>query len=587
MYSNEIYYEIISQQNKSIYVVIDLLDWAEEKITELQGLVTGGSLSLSGDSSIRRTCSLDMTLQEDYDAITSAKNLISINKKIRLRIGVENNLEKYKHLGEKVWFNLGIFILTSCSLSTNLESTTLSLQAQDKMVLLTGDVGGVIPGMLEVNKTYDEDNNFQYQTIEEIIRYAVVGLGGENPAKVIINDIPEYIKAPMIYHDSQGRTLTLLDWRVVPKGTPGSTTYKTGDYIGYAMEKFYYTGELIKQPGDTVASILDDIKHFLGNYEYFYDVDGNFVFQEVKNYLNTSFTNIEELTNKDYIANFDKTPFVFTFRDKHIVNAYTNNPNWLNIKNDFIVWGMADEQKGPIMYHLVVDDKPILPENYTKPWQQYLIDERKPLNQGDANYNPYWGELSSKFPQIYDSKKEEWITGPSGFTYYFDMIDTKGDYGEFSVGAIGKRTKTIIDDKVGLMYPPVVPNMVIINTEMDEIEKNKLIAELNRTGQNFVLLSKNPEATGSPQVSFDVFTQAPYSKDAFSVIREQLYQHTNFNESITINCLPLYFLNTNERIEVFHESSNIYGDYMIKSINLPLSPESLMSITAIRAQQRI
>ena len=232
MYSNEIYYEIISQQNKSIYVVIDLLDWAEEKVAELQGLVTGGSLSLSGDSSIRRTCSLDMTLQEDYDAITSAKNLISINKKIRLRIGVENNLEKYKHLGEKVWFNLGIFILTSCSLSTNLESTTLSLQAQDKMVLLTGDVGGVIPGMLEVNKTYDEDNNFQYQKIEEIIRYAVVGLGGENPAKVIINDIPEYIKAPMIYHDSQGRTLTLLDWRVVPKGTPGSVTYKTGDYIG-------------------------------------------------------------------------------------------------------------------------------------------------------------------------------------------------------------------------------------------------------------------------------------------------------------------------------------------------------------------
>ena len=118
MYSNEIYYEIISQQNKSIYVVIDLLDWAEEKIAELQGLVTGGSLSLSGDSSIRRTCSLDMTLQEDYDAITSAKNLISINKKIRLRIGVENNLEKYKHLGEKVWFNLGIFILTSCSVIT-------------------------------------------------------------------------------------------------------------------------------------------------------------------------------------------------------------------------------------------------------------------------------------------------------------------------------------------------------------------------------------------------------------------------------------------------------------------------------------
>ena len=90
------------------------------------------------------------------------------------------------------------------------------------------------------------------------------------------------------------------------------------------------------------------------------------------------------------------------------------------------------------------------------------------------------------------------------------------------------------------MYPPVVPNMVIINTEMDEIEKNKLIAELNRTGQNFVLLSKNPEQQGLHKFLLMYYTSSIF-KDAFSVIREQLYQHTNFNESITINCLPLYF----------------------------------------------
>lgn len=585
MYSNEIYYNIISQQNKSIYVVIDLLDWAEDKIAELQGIVTGGSLSLQGDSSVRRTCSLDMTLQEDYADLTSTKNLISINKKIRIKIGVENNLEKYAHLGEKVWFNLGIFILTSCAINTVLESTTLNITAQDKMVLLTGDVGGEISGMLEVNKIYDENDNVTYQTVEEIIRYAVVGLGGENPAKVIINDIPEFIKAPMIYYNETGQLLTLnKNWEVVPRGTADSTTYKTGDYVGYIMDKFRYTGEMIKQPGDTIVSILDDIKNYLGNFEYFYDVDGNFVFQEVKNYLNTSFTQLDQLTNKDYIANFEKTPFVFTFRDKPIVNAFTNNPNWLNIKNDFVVWGMADETKGPVMYHLVVDDKPVLPEGYNEPWQQYLI-EKGQINQGDIQ-SPYWGELVSKFPQIYNSETKEWKTGPSDFTYYFDMIDTRGAYGEFSVGAIGKRTKTIIDDKVGIMYPPIVPNIVLINTSMDEIEKTKLIDELNRSGQPFILLDDQKSPT-SNQVPFSLFTQAPYSKDAFSVIRELLYQHTNFNESITISCLPLYFLDTNQRIEVFHDKSNIFGDYMIKNINLPFSPESLMSITAVRAQQRI
>jgi hypothetical protein len=36
---------------------------------------------------------------------------------------------------------------------------------------------------------------------------------------------------------------------------------------------------LIANAGETVVSILDKIKNILGNYEYFYDINGNFVFQ--------------------------------------------------------------------------------------------------------------------------------------------------------------------------------------------------------------------------------------------------------------------------------------------------------------------
>jgi hypothetical protein len=36
---------------------------------------------------------------------------------------------------------------------------------------------------------------------------------------------------------------------------------------------------LIANAGETVVSILEKIKNILGNYEYFYDIDGNFVFQ--------------------------------------------------------------------------------------------------------------------------------------------------------------------------------------------------------------------------------------------------------------------------------------------------------------------
>ena len=87
--------------------------------------------------------------------------------------------------------------------------------------------------------------------------------------------------------------------------------------------------------------------------------------------------------------------------------------------------------------------------------------------------------------------------------------------------------------------------------------------------------------------NFKKHVQAPYSKDAFSVVRELLYKHTSFNESITINSLPLYFLDANQRIEVYDTKSNIFGDYMISSINIPFSPEGTMNLTAVKAQQRI
>jgi hypothetical protein len=40
-----------------------------------------------------------------------------------------------------------------------------------------------------------------------------------------------------------------------------------------------YPGELVKKAGETVTSLLDSIISTLGNiYEYFYDVDGRFIF---------------------------------------------------------------------------------------------------------------------------------------------------------------------------------------------------------------------------------------------------------------------------------------------------------------------
>jgi hypothetical protein len=47
--------------------------------------------------------------------------------------------------------------------------------------------------------------------------------------------------------------------------------------------------------GDTVVTMLDKLVNTLGNYEYFFDVNGVFHFREIKNYLNEGST-FDDLT---------------------------------------------------------------------------------------------------------------------------------------------------------------------------------------------------------------------------------------------------------------------------------------------------
>jgi hypothetical protein len=72
---------------------------------------------------------------------------------------------------------------------------------------------------------------------------------------------------------------------------------------------------LIGNAGETVVNILDKIKNVLGNYEYFYDVNGNFIFQEIKNYLNTSYSTflINEINENNYLADYSGGKSVYTF----------------------------------------------------------------------------------------------------------------------------------------------------------------------------------------------------------------------------------------------------------------------------------
>ena len=193
--------EIDQMKIKEQYVKITVLDFQEFPQQEIQGKILSGSLNLNGQSAIRRTCNLTLLADAISNNLTSINNtIISINKKIRLEIGFLNNTLKYRE-HDILWFPLGVYVIINSSLSNGTNGTTINLQLKDKMCLLNGECGGLLPSSVIFHEyeTVNEKGDYVIikPTIYQIIQELVNHFGGEQLGKIIISDIDTRIKHVM------------------------------------------------------------------------------------------------------------------------------------------------------------------------------------------------------------------------------------------------------------------------------------------------------------------------------------------------------------------------------------------------------
>jgi hypothetical protein len=52
----------------------------------------------------------------------------------------------------------------------------------------------------------------------------------------------------------------------------------TNETVGYRICDLVYAGELITSVGENITNVLDKIKNMLSCFEYYYDIDGRFIF---------------------------------------------------------------------------------------------------------------------------------------------------------------------------------------------------------------------------------------------------------------------------------------------------------------------
>lgn len=385
-----------NENYKEQFVKIIVLDFKTERpLANLTGKCTAGSCNVSGTSNMRRTASCTVAVDFDgikvagqtglqqYNNITEVQNLISMNKKVRIETGFTNTLTwEYPNYANYsiIWFPLGTYVIKSASISKNNSGVNISLTLNDKTALLNGDMGGTIPAATVFSEAELFNSSGTKSTkdkllIKDIIKYIVVEFGGENPDNVIVSDIADYIVKVMKWKGKNNVYLNLKSTEKTLTTTRPETgiqntdwfEYKYGEDVGYMNEAFVYPGTLECATGETVASVLDKIKNTLGNFEWFYDLDGRFIFQEKKNYLLSSPTisDINDIVGSDYLSRSGsgKSVYIFDRENSSLITSIANSPQYQNIKNDFIVWGTTKTATGatkPIRYHLAFDKIPTI-----------------------------------------------------------------------------------------------------------------------------------------------------------------------------------------------------------------------------------
>lgn len=624
---------------KKYYVKIIVLTMDELPIRAIEGRVSAGSINIDGSSSVRRTCNLTFLAEEAKNDLTNIDNLLSINKKIKIEIGLENLIDsKYDDI---IWFKQGIFVINQPNISHNSQGVTISLSCKDKMCLLNGECGGGLPASVIFDSYNQINEDGSITSVEnrifDIIQTLVINYGGESINKVLINDVPLEIKQIVrwigsqdLFYNTDTDMYTLNSDAVVEDGA--WKTFKYNEDIGYAYVNFTYPGELISNIGENVCSILDKIKNTLGNFEYFYDIDGNFVFQEIKNYLNNSYDIVKEyrldgteiqknsnhlniLSNDDYYVDFNGEPkSIYTFNEGNgLITSYSNAPSYLNIKNDFHIWGKNNDGYA-IHYHLAIKEKPgiytarkivyLKNENgeyngrirlateedekdvnlfyYPKDWRAELYIRGLEKLQQQKRPDIYEQELLDLFDAIYDFKEEKFkadiVNRPNDLQYFIDFLEPTGKLHDCSIDSVNSKIYSYQQDKINKLYDADIPNVILINIDASYEDRGNIIERCEKEGQAFANVSNNIYSN----IAFNTVGYA-----AQSTARELLYQYTEYNSSISIQSIPIYYLDVNRRITVNDKASDIYGDYIIKSISLPLDPKSTMSISATRALERI
>ncbi len=234
MYITQVDLDILRQSTQEVHLKVELLNRQFRVLDSLEGLIINDELSCVNDSTQRRTYTCDLVLTDSSFAIGRDKK-IWLDKRLRVYYGVRSLRTQ-----EIVWYMVGTFLYVDMSYRTSHTERNLSLTCADMMAEYDGTLNGQVGGYGSSNTS--SGNVAQGLTIPagEDIRKSVLALIDDAQiTKYVVEDIKKEIP--------------------------------------YDLEF---------QTGVTYCEAWTQICELYDSWEFFFDVDGTFIWREIPNCAN-------------------------------------------------------------------------------------------------------------------------------------------------------------------------------------------------------------------------------------------------------------------------------------------------------------
>lgn len=553
-------YNVVKQTSRYLHMKINLLNYNFQIVDELSGTLVGDpTFTVNADSDMRRTCAFSLVPTNSSFDIKNG-NKVWMDKYVKIYMGIENN-----RTDEITYSNVGIYMVHNPNSVYSATNNTITIQGIDLMAKLTGLRNGNLEGLPYLIP--------QNSSVKEAVIACL----------------------------------------------------KEAGFNRYIVEEYEITTpyEIKIDTGGTVYNILTELRDILPNYQMYFDVDGIFHFEQIPSGKDEQIFIDDDIWNRvliDYSKSVDFTSV------KNVIEVFGKTHDVNNFG------GVATINEDGDTYEIKIDSLNEL-RNYLKigfTTDKYLKNPKLKIN--DLNPYPIKKENGTEPEFSMSGESDYYVVKFSEDENFFEIKEEKilqEDYQGNLLATIDIGTYVINNEEIteltdGMIVKFVTPktgNSILLQPKLkiNDLEEAKIssIKSLKDNTEYTVVYKKGDESKnyfeflGTVQsygLAKEENPDSPfYVKGRLGEIRIvllggeydniytndlakeranwELYTRCKLKDSITLNCLPIYWAEVNKVISITlpnkqgNEETNLY---IIKSINTTYGVTGIQSIQCMR-----